>query len=125
MGGRLLKYVKLFLGIISLVLAYIGILLPGVPAVPFILSAGYFFLNSSPKFYQWLLRRKFVGHLLRKYLLRTKKSKGTIWFVISQLWVSLITFQIILRPVFPVIVVVNLAGIAVSLFIYKMISRHC
>lgn len=123
MDNHLFKYIKLFLGIVSLILAYIGILLPGVPAIPFVLLAGYFFLNSSPKLHQWLLERKFIGHLLKKYLSGTKKSKAIIWLIISQLWISFIVFQIILRPVFPVIVALNLLGIAVSIFIYKLLNR--
>jgi len=113
------KYLFLFLGIVFLVLAYIGILLPGVPAIPFILLATWFFSHSSEKLYQWLLRQKIIRKVLQKYTSGEKISKPLVWFVISQLWVSLIVAQVLFKPNLVFIIVLNLLGILGSIFFYR------
>ncbi len=52
------RYLFLFLGLVFLVLAYIGVLLPGVPAIPFILLAAWCFSLSSEKLKQYLTQGK-------------------------------------------------------------------
>ncbi|WP_343667586.1 YbaN family protein [Chitinophaga sp.] len=116
------KYMYLFLGCVFLLLAYIGILLPGVPTIPFILLAGWFFMRGSDRFYQWLLRRRFMGKVLARYSHGEGVSKGMVWLVISQLWVSLIVAQGLLRPEVWVMVVINAAGLAGSMLIYRMLK---
>lgn len=116
---KMKKYLFLFLGFIFLVLAYIGILLPGVPAIPFILLASWCFSQSSEKLYQWLLRQKIIGKVLQKYSSGEKISKPLVWLVISQLWVSLIVAQLLFKPNLVVSIVLNLLGILGSLFFYR------
>ena len=45
-------------------LAYLGWLLPGIPATPFVLAASYCFARSSPRLQRWLLRAPFFGRLI-------------------------------------------------------------
>ena len=45
-------------------LAYLGWLLPGLPATPFVLLASYCFARSSPRLQRWLLRAPFFGRLI-------------------------------------------------------------
>lgn len=55
------------LGIITLVLAYLGIVLPGFPGTPFILLTAYFFVRSSDRMYNWLLKQKLFAKLINSY----------------------------------------------------------
>lgn len=112
----------LILGIIFLVLAYIGILLPGIPAIPFILLSGWFFLKSSDKLYAWMLRRRFIGPVLEKFYSSEKTSNGMKWFVISQLWVSVIVAHLVFPLATLGLVLLYSAGIISSIIIYKLIS---
>ena len=116
---KMKKYLFLFLGFIFLGLAYIGILLPGVPAIPFILLASWCFSQSSEKLYQWLLRQKIIGKVLQKYSSGEKISKPLVWLVISQLWVSLIVAQLLFKPNLVFCIVLNLLGVLGSLFFYR------
>ncbi len=110
------------MGIIFLVLAYIGILMPGIPAIPFILLSGWFFLKSSDKLYEWMLRRRFIGPVLKKFYSSEKVSKGMKWFVISQLWVSVIVAHIVFPLPITGLIIIYLAGIISSIIIYKLIT---
>lgn len=46
------------------VLAFIGILLPGLPTTPFLLLTSYFLIRSSPRLNQRLLNSKWFGPIL-------------------------------------------------------------
>lgn len=48
-------------------LAYLGVLLPGLPATPFLLLTSFFLVRSSPALYEKLLRSKVFGPLLQDW----------------------------------------------------------
>lgn len=118
------KYLYIILGLIFLVLAYFGIIMPGIPAIPFILLSAWLFLQSSDRLYEWLRKRKYIGRVIEKYFSGNKVSKGAIWFVISQWWVSLIIAQVIMRPSWSWIILINLLGILGSIAIYYLIDKY-
>lgn len=117
------KYLYFVLGFFFLVLAYFGIIMPGVPAIPFILLSAWLFLQSSDRLFDWLRKRKYIGRVIEKYFSGNKVSKGSIWFVISQWWVSLIVAQVIIRPNWNWIIYINLFGILGSVAIYYLIEK--
>jgi len=120
--SKTVKALYVLLGLACVVLAYIGILLPGVPAIPFILLAAFFFLRSSDKLYAWMLRRRILGKLLRKAH-GEKRSVGFIVFVISQLWVSIIVacYLFIHGPI--AISVTAVCGIGASVLTYRLMKK--
>lgn len=118
------KYLYVFLGLIFLVLAYFGIIMPGVPAIPFILLSAWLFLQSSDRLYDWLRNRKYIGKVIEKYFSGNKVSKGAIWFVISQWWVSLIVAQVIIRPDLKWIILINVIGVIGSVLIYFLLQSQ-
>lgn len=117
------KYLYLFFGVVFLVLSYIGIITPGIPGIPFILLAGWCFLQSSERLYNWMLERKYIGPLLKKYLSGEKVSKKAIWFVISQLWLSIILAIFIFRLGTGVIISIIAVGILSSIIIYRLLNK--
>ena len=65
-------------GILSLVLGGIGVILPLLPTVPFVILAAFCFARSSPKLEAWLLEHKQFGpHIIhwRDQRAITKKGK--------------------------------------------------
>jgi uncharacterized membrane protein YbaN (DUF454 family) len=115
------KLLYLILGFVFLVLAYIGIAMPGIPAIPFILLAGWFFVNSSESLYNWMLRQRFLGKALKKFGEKGNSTKVK-WFVISQFWVSLIVAQFVFDLSYPMIIAINTVGIIGSIVIFKLIK---
>jgi len=51
----------------SVGMAVVGAIMPGIPTVPFVILAGYFFVRSSPEAHQWLLRSRWFGPMLRDW----------------------------------------------------------
>lgn len=54
-------------GVVALILAVIGIVVPGLPTTPFVLLAGACFVRASPRAHAWLLRNRTFGPMLREW----------------------------------------------------------
>jgi len=86
----LLRWILISVGWISIAGGVIGIFLPLVPTVPFLLLGAVCFSRSSEKFHGWLVDHKQLGPLLRDFLsgggipLRAKiMTIGMVWMSIS------------------------------------------
>jgi len=61
---------KLFwntLGFISLGLAYIGVITPGIPYSPFIVFSAYCFSKGSERMHRWIMNHKLFGPFLTNW----------------------------------------------------------
>jgi uncharacterized membrane protein YbaN (DUF454 family) len=61
---------KLFwklLGFLSLGMAYIGVITPGIPYSPFVVFSAYCFAKGSPKMHAWLYNHKLFGPFLTNW----------------------------------------------------------
>ncbi|NIL98187.1 MAG: DUF454 family protein [Planctomycetales bacterium] len=65
---RRVGYLPAGLGCVAL--GVLGVVLPGLPATPFLLLASYLLARSSPRLNEALLRWRLVGPLLRDWQLR-------------------------------------------------------
>ena len=105
----LLRWILICIGWISIAGGVIGIFLPLVPTVPFLLLAVVCFSRSSEKFHDWLVDHKQLGPLLRDFLtdcgipLRAKiVAIGMVWIsvpataflLVHILWVRMLLLAI-------------------------------
>ncbi len=58
----------IILGSLCVILAGLGVLLPGLPATPFLLLASFAFARSSKKMHDWLINNKVFGPILSDFL---------------------------------------------------------
>jgi len=61
---------KLFwklLGFLSLGMAYIGVITPGIPYSPFVVFSAYCFAKGSPRMHAWLYNHKLFGPFLTNW----------------------------------------------------------
>ena len=65
------KYLWMGLGFLSLGMAYIGVVVPGIPFSIFLVCAAYCFAKSSPRMHAWLYNHKHFGPFLTNW---TQKS---------------------------------------------------
>ena len=65
------KYVWMALGFLSLGMAYIGVIVPGIPFSIFLVFAAYCFAKSSPRMHAWIYNHKYFGPFLTNW---TQKS---------------------------------------------------
>lgn len=81
-----LRWILICCGWVSIVAGVIGIFLPLLPTVPFLLLAAACFARSSERFHGWLIEHSHLGPLVRDYLngggipLRVKRMAiGMVW----------------------------------------------
>ena len=58
----------MIVGILCVILAALGVLIPGLPATPFLLLASYAFARSSKRMHDWLINNKIFGPILSDFL---------------------------------------------------------
>lgn len=106
-------------GTLSLTLAILGIVVPGLPVTPLALLSAFLYAKSSEKLYNWLLSNKILGPKIKNYQRRkgvTRKGKiGIIVFMtIMVLFSSFIVIQNI--PIRMAILSLGLIGLTVVWF---------
>ena len=68
---KIKKYLWLGLGFASLGMAYVGVIVPGIPFSIFLVFAAYCFAKSSKRMHDWLYNHKYFGPFLTNW---TQKS---------------------------------------------------
>jgi uncharacterized membrane protein YbaN (DUF454 family) len=51
-------------------MAYVGVVVPGIPFSIFLVLAAYFFAKSSPRMHDWIYNHKYFGPFLTNWTLR-------------------------------------------------------
>lgn len=92
------RYVALVLAVFFLALAIVGVVLPGVPTVPFLLLAAWFSAKGSDRLHRWLLAHPRFGKLLADWQTQgavSRRSKrvavlmmGISWVLMYRSWDS-------------------------------------
>ncbi|MFN8672207.1 MAG: YbaN family protein [Candidatus Sericytochromatia bacterium] len=82
------KYIALVLAYFFLALAIIGVVLPGLPTVPFLLLAAWFSARGSEKLHKWIYDHPHLGKLLidwetQKAISRKSKIIAVIMLMVS------------------------------------------
>ena len=70
------KYLWMGLGFLSLGMAYVGVVVPGIPFSIFLVFAAYCFAKSSKKWHDWLYNHKYFGPFLTNW---TQKKVFPAW----------------------------------------------
>lgn len=65
--GKLKGHLLVAAGMVSLGLAVLGVVLPGLPTTPFVLLAGICFAKGSPRAHAWLLGHRLFGPMVRDW----------------------------------------------------------
>jgi len=65
--GRLRRWMLTAAGILALVLAAVGVVLPGLPTTPFVLLAAACFAKASPRLHAWLVNHRVMGPMVRDW----------------------------------------------------------
>jgi len=113
-----LRWLLICCGWLAIAGGVVGIFLPLVPTVPFLLLAAACFARSSERFHAWLVEHRHLGPLVRDYLngggipLRAKRM------AIGMVWVTMPTSTFLFVPVMWIKIV--LMGIAIGITVYLL-----
>ena len=84
------KFLWKILGFISLGMAYIGVVTPGIPYSPFVVFAAYCFAKGSPKMHAWLYNHKLFGPFLTNWNEKRVFPQKMKYFMLAMMSLSLI-----------------------------------
>ncbi len=78
------------LGFLSLGMAYIGVITPGIPYSPFIVFAAYCFSKGSERMHKWIYNHKLFGPFLRNWGEKRVFPTKMKYFMLAMMSLSLI-----------------------------------
>ncbi len=110
-------------GIVAMIVGIVGVFVPLLPTVPFLLLASICFVNSSEKAHRFLHQNRLFGAQFHDY----QAGKGInliskIW-TLSILWISILSSIIFLIPKSNIIIKLLLLFIAVAVSIHIILIK--
>lgn len=120
--SRLVRGLYLALGIVALVLAVLGAVLPVLPTTPFVLLAAACFARGSEHFHDRLLANRFAGPLIREWREHhsiPRRVKRWVYLLMALSFGS----SILLMPAVWQQVMLAVLGIVLAVFIWRIPVR--
>jgi uncharacterized membrane protein YbaN (DUF454 family) len=77
-------------GLISLGMAYIGVITPGIPYSPFVVFAAYCFSKGSERLHKWIYNHKLFGPFLTNWSEKRVFPQKMKYFMLAMMSTSLI-----------------------------------
>lgn len=105
------KAILIFLGTVSLILAVIGIFVPGLPTTPFVLLSAGLYIRSSEKLYNALISNKLFGSYILKYQSNRGMTKSQKYFSIGIMWIMITVSYVFFISVFPLKIIILTLGV--------------
>lgn len=118
-GKIIKKYILMAVGCLSLFLGILGIFLPLLPTVPFLLLTAYCFARSSKPLYNWLIHHKTFGSYIYDYQTYRAIKRKTKIMAICFLWGSLGLSMSLLPDVY-ICLLLTLLGMGVTFYILSL-----
>lgn len=120
--NRLVRYLLLGIGLLSLILGVVGIFVPLLPTTPFLLLSAACFMRSSRRFHTWLVTHPHLGPWIRDYLDGEGiPLKGKV-YAIGLMWTSIL-LSCYFVPVLPARIFLLTSAALVTLYILKQKTR--
>jgi len=88
--SKLKKFLWKCLGFVSLGMAYVGVVTPGIPYSIFVVFAAYCFAKGSPKMHAWLYNHKLFGPFLTNWQTKRVFPVRMKFFMLAMMSSSLI-----------------------------------
>ena len=107
------------IGCLALGLGVLGLFLPLLPTVPFVLLAAACFARSSPRFHGWLLAHPHLGPIVQQYQGGQGIPRNVKIRVIVVLWLSMGLSMFMLAKIWAVVLLACI-GTAVTLYLLKL-----
>lgn len=113
-----MRFLWVLLGLLCIVLALVGTVLPFLPTVPFLLLAAFFFARSSKRLHKWLLSHPRFGPAIIDWQERGVIRRSSKW--LSSASIALAFILSLMLDLHPTLLVIQASLlVAVGLFIWS------
>lgn len=120
---KVVKFIYLFLGSISFIIAVVAYLTPLIPTLPFLLVSLFCFTRGSQKFHDWLMYKTFVGSFINNLLVRRAISRKMKYISVFFLCISsAISIWWVEELVLRIIVAASFLGIIIFILLIKNVE---
>jgi hypothetical protein len=120
MRDSIKKGLLVTLGTLFLAIGVFGIFIPLLPTTPFLLLAAACYIRGSKKFYDWLIKNRWLGEYIKNY----QDGKGVPFKVkiitITVLWLTIIISTILFVSILIIQIFLFIIAIGVTLHIIKI-----
>ena len=126
MKDIVIKGILVVSGTFFLVLGIIGIFIPLLPTTPFLLLAAACYIRGSKKFYNWLIKNRWLGEYIKNY----QEGKGIPLNIkiisIMFLWITIIfSIIMIVSNIFIRIILIIIAiGVTIHILTIKTTKKN-
>lgn len=116
--------IYVLLGYISLAFGVVGIPLPILPTVPFVLLSAYFFSKGSPRLHNWLVSHPYLGKMILDWerngviSMRAKLLSTTMMVILFSITLTFVKVSLIIKSI------VSVIGVSVLFFIWTRPSER-
>ncbi len=87
--SRIVRWLLISVGALSLLLGLIGIVLPLLPTVPFLLVTAACWSRASPRWHRWLLSRPKLGPAIERWERERTVSRRARWTALGLVTLSM------------------------------------
>lgn len=119
-NNTILRLTLTAVGLASTGLAVLGIFLPLLPTVPFLLLAAACFARSSERFHSWLLQHHHLGPMIRSYLDGQGIPLRSKIFTILLLWFTISVSALFMTAPFWMKTTLLVIGCAVTIYLLRL-----
>lgn len=119
-----IRIVLIIVGILALALGIIGIFLPLLPTVPFVLLAAACFSRASTRMHRWLLQLPFAGKVIDDYEKGRGVSRRTKLTALLMLWTGMTISAIVLAPKPVVLALLAMLAVGTTVIIVRLPKRQ-
>lgn len=126
MNDSIKKGILVTSGTFFLVLGFIGIFIPLLPTTPFLLLAAACYVRGSKRFYNWLIKNKWLGKYIKNY----QEGRGIPLNIkiisILVLWLTIVfsTFIIVSNFIIQIILFIIASGVTIHIMTIKTPNRN-
>jgi uncharacterized membrane protein YbaN (DUF454 family) len=95
-GEKTLKLIYIIFGTVSLVFAFIGVVLPVIPTTPFVLLSAACYYKGSERLHGWLSRNEVFGPIIRDYEEHGGMRKATKIKALTIMWMAVLASALLI-----------------------------
>jgi len=119
-GPRRLLYLALGCG--SLAMTFVGLVVPGIPTVPFLLASSYYLARSSRSLHRRLLESRLLGEILRDWETHRAMSLRSKW-KLAGITLVVILVTVLIAPLSPIVILLVTVMVSLTLIgVYRIPS---